>query len=575
MATKYPHVKRAERYARDVVKGRRIACELTRLACQRHIDDLERSKGKWPYRFDMAKAERICKFAELLPHTKGRWAAASQSGIKLEAWQCFALAILFGWVRKKDGYRRFRKAYNEISRKNGKSVLGAIVGLYMFAADGEYGAEVYSGATTEKQAWEVFRPAKLMAKRTPAFCERFGVEVNASNLNIADTGSRFEPLIGNPGDGSSPHCAVVDEFHEHDRSDLYDTMETGMGARTQPMMYVITTAGDNLAGPCYEMRSHAAKVLRGVYQDDELFALIYTLDSEDEWKSVNGLKKANPNYDISVSADFLKARIADAKRRASKQGAVKTKHCNLWVQSRAAWMNMEAWHKAGDRTLRLESFRGEPCIAALDLASRIDIASRLLVFTEVIDGKTHYYAFDHHYIPEETLADSDIDQLPAWVEEGWITATEGNEIDFNTIEADIIGEDTERHDWEGGLASEFTIDEIAYDPWQATQLAQRFTEAGARPVEIRNTVQNFSPAMKELEAAVLSGRFHHQGSPVLTWMMSNVVAKEDAKENIYPRKERPEHKIDGAVALIMGISRAMAYNADPDISQFIGSPVIA
>lgn len=553
---KYPHVKKAERYAKDVVAGKRVACELTRQACERHLNDLK--KTDWPYYFDMEAGEKVCKFAELLPHTKGRWANPGPNKsnlIELEPWQCFALAVPFGWKRKKDGRRRFRKVYDEISRKNGKSVLGAIVGLYMFAVDGEYGAEVYSGATSEKQAWEVFRPAQQMCRKSEGFKDRFGIEVNASNLNILENGSRFEPLIGKPGDGASPHCAIVDEFHEHQTADLYDTMETGMGARDQPLMFVITTAGDNLAGPCYEMRGHAIKVLQGVYEDDELFSMIFTVDEESEWKTVRGLKKANPNFGVSVNEDYLKAQVEDAKRRSVKQGAVKTKHCNLWVQARSAWMNMEAWRGCGE-DMSLEDFHGEPCIVGLDLATKIDIASRVMVFPKDIDGKRHYYAFDHHYIPEETLMTSSIGQLSGWVQDGWISATEGNEIDFTQIEEDIVGED--------GVLHSHDIDEIPYDPWQATQLAQRLQEAGGKVIEMRNLVQHMSPAMKELEAAVLSGRFHHNMSPVLTWMVSNVVAKEDAKENIYPRKERSENKIDGAVALIMAMNRAMVQEPERD-----------
>lgn len=564
--TKYPYVKKAEQYAKDVVSGKILTCELTRLACKRHLDDLQESKKPhFSYRFDPEKGEKICKFAELLPHTKGKWAVKREKGsnlIKLEPWQCFALAILFGWARKKDGTRRFRKSYKKIPRKNGKSILAAVVGLYMFALDGEYGAEVYAGATSESQAWEVFRPAKQMCEKTPAFCQRYGIEVNASNLCIPENGSRFVPLIGNPGDGGSPHCAIVDEFHEHVTSSLYDTMETGMGARSQPLMYVITTAGDNLAGPCYEMELHAEKVLKGAYDDDELFVLIYGIDAEEEWLTDQGLIKANPNLGVSVDADFLRSQVADAKRRANKQGRTKTKHFNCWVQARQAWMNLEAWRACEDRSLTLEDFRGQRAIAAFDLASRVDIASRALVFARDFDGKRHYYAFDHHYVPEDTLADTKIDQLPGWVIEGWVTATDGNEIDFGVIEDDFLGTEVAPGQREDGVVSEFHIDEMAYDPWQAIQFAQRAEAAGATTVEIRPTVQNFSPAMKELEAAVLSGRFHHPGSPVLTWMIANVVIKEDKKENIYPNKERPENKIDGAVALIMAIARAMVLDYD-------------
>ena len=211
-----------------------------------------------------------------MPHVKGEWARKRMT-LKLEPWQKFILSTLFGWKRAKDGLRRFREAYIEVPRKNGKSCFVAPMGLYMLVADGEEGAEVYSGATTEKQAWEVYGPARIMAKRAEGFMEHYGVDVRAKNMNLIGSASRFEPLIGDPGDGASPHCAIVDEYHEHDSPRLYDTMITGMGARRQPLIIVITTAGFNLGGPCYDMRLRAGKVLDRTLQDEELFAIVYTI----------------------------------------------------------------------------------------------------------------------------------------------------------------------------------------------------------------------------------------------------------------------------------------------------------
>ena len=275
-----PHVAIADAYAADVAAGRILACKWVRLACARYGRDRAReADAAWPYRLDLAKAERVCRFVELLPHTKGKWAAQRQL-LKLEPWQVWILVTVFGFVRKKDGLRRFRKSVKVVPRKNGKSALSAPVGLYMLAADGEFGAEVYSGATTEKQAWEVFRPARLMAQATPELLAQFGIQVNASNIHILANGSRFEALIGKPGDGSSPSCAIIDEYHEHDTPDQHDTMLTGMGAREQPLMWIITTAGDNLAGPCYDELLTGRKVLEGVLEDEELFFVEYTIDAE-------------------------------------------------------------------------------------------------------------------------------------------------------------------------------------------------------------------------------------------------------------------------------------------------------
>lgn len=290
----YPNVNAANQYARDVVRGKIVACQFVIQACQRHLDDLMAEKSKsFRYRFDKDLAERAAKFIQLLPHTKGEW-AFKRMPITLEPWQLFVICCAFGWVNKGIRLRRFREVYTEIPRKNGKSAISAGVALYCFACDNEFGAEVYSGATTEKQAWEVFRPERLMCKRTPMLTEAFGIEVNASNMNRPEDGARFEPLIGNPGDGSSPHCAVVDEYHEHATDALYTTMLTGMGARRQPLMWAITTAGYNIEGPCYDKRREVIEMLNGSVPNDELFGIIYTVDEGDDWTDPQVLEKANP-----------------------------------------------------------------------------------------------------------------------------------------------------------------------------------------------------------------------------------------------------------------------------------------
>jgi phage terminase large subunit-like protein len=253
-----------------------------------------------------------------------------------------------------------------VPRKNGKSALSAGIGLYMLCADGEFGAEVYSGATNEKQAWEVFKPARLMAMRTPALCSRFGVDVNARSLVRVDDESKFETITGDPGDGQSPSCSIHDEYHEHADDGQVDTMQTGMGARDQPLQVLITTAGDNLAGPCYarlhDERSKLAGSAKGGGPpiDDETFFVEYTIDEDDDWKSEAALRKANPNFDVSVSGDFLLARQRDAIAMPRKAGVFKTKHLNLWVSAKAAWFDVEAWRRCHDPTIPIKAST-RPC----------------------------------------------------------------------------------------------------------------------------------------------------------------------------------------------------------------------
>ncbi|WP_448216280.1 terminase large subunit [Endozoicomonas sp. 2B-B] len=554
----YPHVNAASKYARDVVSGRIPACKWVKLACQRHLDDLNKQGKDWPYKFDKDKAENACRFIELLPHVKAKWGQRKEL-IKLEPWQAFNFCCVFGWVKKKDSSRRFKEVYDEIPRKNGKSVMAAGTGLLCFAADGEYGAEVYSGATTEKQALEVFSPAKKMVQKTPELKEAAGIEVNAKNLAILEDGSKFEPVIGNPGDGSSPSCAIVDEYHEHKSSDLYDTMRTGMGARSQPLLYVITTAGFNISGPCFEKRKEVEAMLEGTLPNEELFGIIYTIDPDDDWTDPASLRKANPNMGVSVSEDFLLSELQNAINITSRQNKFKTKHLNIWCNAKDAWLNLQQWEKCR-RKMSIEDFRGVDCWDGLDLASRLDICSHVKLFKKHIDGKDHYYCFGRHYLPENTINASDNnknrDAYQNWVNLGALTATDGDEIDFNQIKDEVLEQ-----------AEDCPPNEIAYDQWRATQLAHQLEEEGASTIEVKQGYA-LSPAMRELEAAIQSGRFHHDGNPVMTWMASNVVTRE-LKGNLCPMKESNDRKIDGMVALLMAMDRAMSNEVKEDLSNHI------
>ena len=543
---KYPHVTAGMKYALDVVSGKVDACKYVRAACQRHLDDLRRAEtDAFPYYFDSRVGERVCRFIENLPHIKGIWAGKL---IHLEAWQCFVVTVVFGWKRVKDDTRRFREMYMEVPRKNAKSTLAAGIGLYMFTEDGECGAEIYSGATTEVQAWEVFRPARLMAMKAKGFKEHYGVGINASNLNILETASRFEPVIGSPGDGASPTCAIVDEYHEHKNPEQYDTMATGMGARTQPLIVIITTAGSNLSGPCYDKRqTQITKILDGVLVNEEIFAIIYSIDDSDDWTDFAVWKKANPNFGVSVFEDYLQSRHREAMQMAAKQNIIRCKHLNQWMTTDSAWMDMVAWRKCADPSLKPEQFRGKRCWLSLDLASKSDFAEMVQLFkVEKEGGDSEYVLFAHHYYAEERAEQEDSAQFMGWAKEGWITLTDGNVIDFNVIKDDM--RETKEN---------FEIVEVPYDPFQATQLSLDMAAEGFPMVEYGATVKNFAEPMKEFERLVLAGRIRHNGDKVLEWMISNVVGHYDRKDNIFPVKDRRENKIDGAVAAIAALGRAM------------------
>lgn len=543
----------AAAYVDDVLSGRRPACKWVKLACQRHRNDLERAAKGWLYTFDTEKAERVCRFIELLPHIKGVWARIKPGEpkahlLKLEPFQCFIVCVLFGWLRISDGKRRFRLAYICMPRKQGKSALVAALGLYMLCADGEPGAEVYSGAGSEKQAWEVFGPARLMAERTPELLKHFGIEVNASNVNILLSASKFEPLIGKPGDGASPSCAIHDEYHEHLDASQFDTMLTGMGARDQPLQLVITTAGDNTSGPCYDLQLTIQHILDGVTEDEEKFGIIFTIDADDEWTAPEALVKANPNIDVSVSLEFLQSRQKEAIRNPREQQRFKVKHLCLWVGARAGYFDMQRWSELGDPTLRLDDFAGRPCRIGLDLASKVDIAAMEVLFPPLETGGK-WATFGFHYLPEKTIELGENEHYRGWLNSTppRIIATDGDITDYERIRDDIID-----------LTSRFQVEDVAYDPHQATMLVTELGKEGVPCVEFRPTVLNFSEPMKQIAALIRARQIVHDGDPCMTWMMGNVVSKTDRKDNDYPNKERPEKKIDGPVALISAMGRAMA-----------------
>lgn len=544
----------ARRYAEEVVAGRVPACKLTVAACARHLRDLGRQGTPgFPYTFSVAAAAAVCARIESLPHIKGRW-ASKRERIRLEPWQCFAIAVPFGWLRA-DGLRKFREIYMRIPRKNAKSTMAAGIGIYMLAEDEEFGAEVYSGASSEQQAWEVFRPARLMLERSPDICEQLGIEVWAKSLIRPEDNSRFLPIIGTPGDGPSPSCAIVDEYHEHLTSEQYDSMITGMGAREQPMIVIITTAGADLASPCYDKDSEARALLEGRATNEELFALIYTIDDGDDWTSPDVLAKANPNMGVSVGRDYLLAKQRDAVQNPAYQNRFKTKHLDVWCGAGVAAINSEHWRAAADPSLKREDFAGLRCWKSLDLASKTDICAHVDVFLRQVKGERHYYAFGRYYLPEDTINETRVNQQAyrKWVADKHLLATEGAEVDFAEVREHVKAD-----------LGVFQIEEVRFDPWRATQLAHELAEDGATTVEMSQGAQAMAAAFDEFLAALKGGRFHHDGNPVLEWMAGNTVARRAPKGVVVPGKEKQEKKIDGIVAICMAIAGAMSAALDDD-----------
>ena len=327
--------------------------------------------------------------------------------------------------------------------------------------------------------------------------------------------------------------------------EVWDVMETATGSREQPLMMGITTAGSDRAGICYEQRTYTTKLLQGSAIDESYFGIIYTIDENDDWTNPATWAKANPNLGVSVYMDDLQRKCDKAREMPAAQNNFKTKHLDVWVSADSAWMNMLKWDACAE-LIDFDEFDGAETYLGLDLASRIDMAAMLSLWPKQINGQTHYYVKGNYWLPQQTIENSKNSQYAGWAESGLLTVTPGDTIDFDYIEDDIKEID-----------KRYQVKQIGYDPHQATQLSTRMIAEGLPMVEIRPSVLNFSEPMKELESMVLDKRIHHDGDPILTWMVSNVVCHYDKKDNIYPNKQRVDDKIDGVVALLMALGRAI------------------
>jgi phage terminase large subunit-like protein len=547
-----PHVNKANQYRKDIASGKIDACKWVKLACERQTKDLALVKDKdWPYRFDKEAAERVCKFISRLPHVKGKWAGST---IDLEGWQCFVLTTTFGWVNKNDGLRRYRVAYEEVPRKNAKSTIAAGVGIYMLALDGEPGAEVYSAATTKDQANIIFGVAKQMTKKNNSdsgFRNKFEIGVGAHALYIERDANIFKALAAdsNTLDGLNPHCPLIDELHAHKTRGIYDVMETGMGARSQPLMFIVTTAGTDTAGICYEQRNYVTKILEGVIEDETYFGIIYTVDEEDEWTDPGVWQKANPNWDVSVYPDDIKRLAKKAINTPSAANTFKKLRLNVWAGADSQWINLEKLKRGIDLDMKMEDFAGSELWVGIDFAEKWDIAAMIFLFRQIDErGLRQYYLFNRFYLPETTIQESKNASYSGWVDQGHLISTPGNIIDYDIIEEDLRK-----------VREQMEIKEVVIDPWHSQQFAAHMINEGMEVVAVpAGSTQVWSGAARQFEAIYFDKRFHWDGNPVYYWMASNAVAHEDAKGNIFPRKDKklPQNKIDGIAATLLSFTRA-------------------
>jgi phage terminase large subunit-like protein len=503
--------------------------------------------------FDERAARLVIVFFSILRHSKGEWAGRP---VELEPWQQFHLWNLFGWKRE-DGTRRFRISYLEVARKNGKSTMGAGVGLYLQAADGEPGAEIFTAATKRDQARIVHQEAVRMVKQSPALGRE--LSLFKDNIHSEKTFSKFEPLgrDSNTLDGLNVHGAIVDEVHAHPSGDLWDVLLTGTGSRRQPLLYAVTTAGYDRNSLCFQLHDYTEKVLSGVLEDDAWHGLIYTLDRDaegllDDWEDEGNWYKSNPNLGISKKLDTMRDQVRLAKGMPARLNAFLQKELNVWTGASARWIDPEAWRGCNLGEIDEVDFEGKACWGGLDLSTTLDVTALAWVFPDTryeIRDTNVWTVVCRMWVPEENVEERvKRDRVPydVWIRQGWMRTTPGNVVDYDFILEDI------RRDM-----ARFKVQELAFDPWNATSVSNRLVQEGAPMLEFRQGFVSMNPAMKKLEVAVQRRQLNHGGNPVLAWMADNLVAGKDPAGNMKPDKSKSTEKIDGMVALIMALDRAV------------------
>jgi phage terminase large subunit-like protein len=530
----------ATEYAEEILSGRKPAGRLVRLACQRHISD-------WTHRKELGltlseeRIHRVMHFFGMLKHSKGEWAGRT---VIPEDWERFILSSVFGWVRE-DHTRRYRVAYVSIGRKNGKSTLAAGIGNYLFLADREPGAEIVTASTKRDQSRITHSESIRMIQSSPEF--KSIVTILKDNLSVPRQHSKYEPLGADADtlDGLNLSGIIGDEIHAWKGRSLWDVLETATGARRQPLMFGITTAGTDRNSLAYQLHDYSTKILEGTIQDDSFFAYIATLDAGDSWEDENVWIKSNPNLGVSVKLSTLREECERAKQMPSAVNAFRRLRMNEWTESHSQWLDMAAYDD-GAIPVNPDELEGRECYAGLDLASTQDVTGLVLMFK---DAAGAYDLLPFFWIPEESIATRtkrDRVLYDVWARDGFIFSTEGNVCDYDQIREFIRD-----------LADRYKIQQIAYDRWNASQLVTQLQEDGATMVPVGMGFQSLSAPTKEFEKLILSRKIRHGGNPVLRWMMTNVSIKTDPAGNQKPDRSKSTEKIDGVIATLLALSRSI------------------
>ncbi|WP_371865095.1 terminase large subunit [Massilia eburnea] len=559
-----------EQYGLPVLRGEIVTGKYVYLAVLRHYQDL-RDAHKRGFVFVPAHGWHIIHYIErFFVHIKGPLAGKP---ILLDPWQKFWTAVLYGWRRQSDGMRRFSRAYEEVARKNGKSTWKGPQGAYLFSMDGETGAEVYAVATTRNQAMTVFKPAfdniRRWVKRSAGVARSFKIFAGMNHEKVElDDNSVFLPLPANAEnlDGLNPSAILFDELHAQKHRDVWDVMESALGARDQPLLSAITTAGFILDGICTEQRSYLISILEGKRVDDTFFGYIYTLDQEDDPFEERNWIKANPGLGKSKSVEYLRTQARKAAAMPGAKVNFLTKDLNIWCNSADGWFDMNVWD-VGGKKFDPRVLLGRRCFGGLDLGSTRDLTAFSLVFPPDEEGG-EWHVLVWFWCPEEKIAAQSADDAApyeAWRRAGWLTATEGNVTDYGPVRERILQ-----------AVRDYDIAEIGFDRWNALQLANELLDAGVPLVEVPQNTGGMYPGSKALEQLVYGRRLRHGGNSVLRWCAGNTALLFDSNGNFRPdkKKSNANGRIDGIVATVMALSRAFAGDElQGDLDDFLNSPI--
>ena len=501
--------------------------------------------------FDEAKAQRTLQFINNLKHTKGQWRGVP---FDLLPWQAEIVRDVFGTV-KENGYRQYNTAYVEIPKKNGKSELAAAIALYMTCGDGEWGAEVYGCASDRQQASIVFDVAIDMIDQCPALKKRVKPIMSVKRIVYQPTNSFYQVLSAEAytKHGLNVHAVIFDELHAQPNRELFDVMTKGSGdARTQPLFFLITTAGTDRNSICYEQHQKAVDILEGRKIDKTYYPVIYGIEESDDWGNEENWYKANPSLDHTIEIEKVRNAYQSAKENPAEENVFRQLRLNQWVKQSTRWMQMDKWDACAF-SVDPEELVGRDCYAGLDLSSTSDITAFVLVFPPRNED-AKYMVLPYFWIPEENLrlrVRRDHVPYDVWEKQGILNTTEGNVIHYGFIEK-FIDE----------LGKKYHILEIAFDRWGAVQMVQNLECLGFTVVPFGQGYKDMSPPTKELMKLTLEKRLAHGGNPVLRWMMDNVFVRQDPAGNIKMDKEKSTEKIDGSIATVMALDRAIRNQGD-------------